>query len=138
MKAVVSHLKLTQYKWLFDLTFLSLRWCFLVVLFTLLFWVWITSNYTKHKQLKHFYTRKCILRLTFHGEKENKQRLQIKYGKIIWRFFGFKIQTCEFTKIWIHQRSKFIEYLIEFIEIILFFEILNSLNCWIRRNTKFH
>ena len=42
------------------------------------------------------------------------------------------------SNVWIHQRSKFIEYLIEFIEIYLFFEIVNSLNYWIRRNTKLH
>ena len=53
-------------------------------------------------------------------------------GGGVWRFFGFKIQTCEFTKIWIHLRSKCIEHLIEFIEIYLIFrntefiELLNS------------
>ena len=56
----------------------------------------------------------------------------------LWRFIGFKIQTCEFNKIWIHQRSRFFEYLIELIEIYVIFEVLNSSNCWIRRNTYFH
>ena len=56
----------------------------------------------------------------------------VKKPVVVWHFFGFKIQTCEFSKIWIHQRSKFIEYLIEFIEIYLIFrntefiELLNS------------
>ena len=49
--------------------------------------------------------------------------------KCPWRFFGFKIQMCEFTKIWIDQRFKFIEYLIEFIEISR--NLSNFLKYWI-------
>ena len=61
--------------------------------------------------------------------------LQLEAGlrqRRVWRFFGFKIQTCEFTKISIYERSKCIEYLIESIEIYLIFrniefiELLNS------------
>ena len=34
----------------------------------------------------------------------------------LWRFNGFKIQPCEFTKTCIHQRFEFIQYSIELIE----------------------
>ena len=50
----------------FDLSFVTLRWDFLSLLFGLLFWVWIILKYTKHKQWKTLvYKKTNILRLNF-------------------------------------------------------------------------
>ena len=50
-RVVQSPIKLTQD---FDLSFVTFRWGFLFILFGLLFWVWVISNYTKHKPWKTF------------------------------------------------------------------------------------
>ena len=63
----------TQYLWSkprinenFDFSFVTLRWGFLFILFGLLFWLWIISNYTKqNKWKKHFYKRKNYTSVDF-------------------------------------------------------------------------